>query len=90
MRLLLKFDIQDLGLFDLVITFRDSKVEASLLCPQQLSPFTELFEEKMASLAAKEGLDASSMRAAPMVKPLAISEVFPKIFERKDSINVAV
>ncbi len=90
MRLLLKFDIQDLGLFDLVITFRDSKVEASLLCPRQLSPFTELFEEKMASLAAKEGLDASSMRAAPMVKPLAISEVFPKIFERKDSINVAV
>ena len=90
MRLLLKFDIQDLGLFDLVLTWNDDKVSAALLCPQNLSDFASLFEQKLSTFATQEGLTADSIRAAPMAKPLAISEVFPKIFERKDSINVAI
>ena len=90
MRLLLKFDIQELGLFDLVLTYRGDSVSASLLCPEGLGGFADLFEQKIASFAAQEGLTADAIRAAPMVRPLAISEVFPKIFERKDSINVAI
>ena len=57
--------------------------------PQE-EKFTEQFERKMASLAEQEGLNAATMRASPMARPLSISEVFPKIFERKDSINVAI
>ncbi len=90
MRLLLKFDIQDLGLFELVLTFRDGAVDASLQCPPHLGQFSELFSQKITSLAEQEGLHASSIRASPMTRPLAISEVFPKIFERMDSINVTV
>lgn len=90
MRLLLKFDIQELGMFDLVLTYHDDTVEASLHCPPHLEKFTEQFEQKMAALAEQEGLNAATMRASPMAHPLSISEVFPKIFERKDSINVAI
>ena len=90
MRMLLKFDIQELGMFDLVLTYHDGTVDASLHCPPHLEKFTEQFEQKMAALAEQDGLKAATMRAAPMARPLAISEVFPKIFERKDSINVAL
>lgn len=90
MRMLLKFDIQELGMFDLVLTYHDGTVDASLHCPPHLEKFTEQFEQKMAALAEQDGLKAATMRAAPMARPLAISEVFPKIFERKDSINVAI
>lgn len=90
MRLLLKFDIQDLGLFDLIITYRDDTVDVNVNFPAHLAPFSKLFEEKLSELAGKDGLKASSMRASPMIKPLSISEVFPKIFQRKDSIDVSI
>lgn len=91
MRLLLKFDIQDLGLFDLIITYRyDDTIDVAINCPPNLSQFNKLFEEKLSEFATKDGLKTSSMRASPMVNPLTISEVFPKIFERKDSINVSI
>ena len=90
MRLLLKFDVQDLGLFDLILTYRDDTVDVSLHCPPHLERFSDLFAQKMESLAEKEGLHAASIRASPMARPLTISEVFPKIFERKDSINVTI
>ena len=90
MRLLLKFDIQELGMFDLVLTYHEGTVDASLHCPPHLEKFTEQFERKMAAIAEQDGLNAATMRASPMVRPLSISEVFPKIFERKDSINVAI
>lgn len=90
MRMLLKFDIQELGMFDLVLTYHDGTVDASLHCPPHLEKFTELFERKMAAMAEQDGLKAAAMHASPMRQSLAISEVFPKIFERKDSINVAI
>nr|WP_300182761.1 hypothetical protein [uncultured Agathobaculum sp.] len=90
MRMLLKFDIQELGMFDLVLTYHDGTVDASLHCPPHLQRFTDLFTRKMESLAEQEGLKAATILAAPMTRPLAISEVFPKIYERKDSINVAI
>ncbi|MDR3765425.1 MAG: hypothetical protein Q3Y08_00075 [Butyricicoccus sp.] len=90
MRLLLKFDVQDLGLFDLVLTYRDGTVDVSLHCPPHLERFSDLFAQKMESMAEKEGLSAASIRASPMSRALTISEVFPKIFERKDSINVTI
>ncbi len=91
MRLLLKFDIQDLGLFDLIITYReDDTVDLAINCPPNLSEFSKIFEEKLSELATKDGLKASNIKASPMIKPLTISEVFPKIFERKDSINVSI
>lgn len=90
MRLLLKFDIQELGMFDLVLTYHNGTVDASLHCPRHLERFTDLFAQKMASLAEQDGLKSASMRASPMAQPLTISEVFPQIFERKDSINVSI
>ena len=90
MRLLLKFDIQELGLFDLVLTMHGDTVEANLHCPPALGAFSRMFEEKMTELAARNGLKAAAARVSPMDRPLTISEVFPKIFERMDSINVSI
>lgn len=91
MRLLLKFDIQDLGFFDLIIAYReDDTIDLAINCPPHLSEFNKIFEEKLSELATKDGLKTSNIKASAMVKPLSISEVFPKIFERKDSINVSI
>lgn len=88
MRILVKFDIQDLGLFDLIIAYNDDNIDVSISCPPHLEEFNKLFETKLSELAVKEGLKPSSMQATPMIRPVTISEVFPKIFDRKDSINV--
>ena len=89
-KLLLKFDIQSLGLFDMILTYHGGTVDVSLHCPPHLSQLADLFERKMSELATQEGLKTETLRASPMRQPVTISEVFPKIFERRDSINVAV
>lgn len=90
MRFLLKFDIQELGAFDLVLTYRKGGVDIDVRCPKRLGPFTELIQSSLAGLAERDGLSVQSLRVAEMKRPLTISEVFPKIYERKNGVNVSI
>lgn len=91
MRMLLKFDIQDLGNFDLVITYHDDGVvDAQLNCPPHLTQFTDLFASKMTKMAENAGLKPSAIRASPATRRTTLTEVFPKILERMNSLNVTI
>lgn len=91
MRMLLKFDVQDLGSFDLVITYhKDSVVDAQLNCPPHLAQFTELFASKMEKMAENAGLKPAAIRASPASRRATLTEVFPKILERMNSVNVTI
>lgn len=88
LRFLLKADIQSLGLFDIVITSRGSSVDLAVRCPDAAAPFCETIRGALSSILADNGLSAGSVDVEKMARPLAISEIFPKIFNGKDSINV--
>ncbi len=91
MRMLLKFDVQDLGSFDLVITYHnDSVVDAQLNCPPHLSQFTDLFASKITKMAENAGLKPAAIRASPATHRATLTEVFPKILERMNSVNVTI
>lgn len=90
MRLLLKFDIQDLGGFDLLLTYHDDSVEAELFCPPQLTPFTGIFETKLAKMAESAGLNPEAIRASPSARRVTLTQAFPKILERMNSVNVTI
>lgn len=90
MRLLFKIDIQSLGFFDMVLTCRGETVDLQIQCPDKLAPFTAIVENQLTRILTENGLQAHAVRVKKMERPFEISQVFPKIFEGKDSVNVKV
>lgn len=89
-KLLLKMDIQGLGLFDLVLATRDKDVSVRISCPEAVAPFTKDIEQSVAQIMARNGLTPKDVSVRKMERPVALTEVFPQIFEGMNSINVKV
>ena len=90
MKLLLKMDVQSLGLFDVVLTSKEQQVSVMIACPQQVSPFAKEIETAIGQILSRNGLTPGEISVRRMEQPLALTEVFPKIFEGKNSVNVKV
>lgn len=89
-KLLLKMDIQGLGLFDLVLMNRDKDVSVHISCPDTAAPFTKEIEQSVSQIMARNGLKPKDVTVRKMERPVALTEVFPRIFEGMNSINVKV
>ncbi len=88
LRFLLKADVEPLGLFDIVITSRGSSVDLAVRCPESVAPFSDAIRASLSGILADNGFSAGSVDVEKMVKPLTVSEIFPRIFNGKDSVNV--
>lgn len=89
-RLLLKFDIEGIGFFDMTLACRNRTVDVDLRCPKWLGGFSNEIQSAITELTQADGMIMGNARVGAMQRPLTISEVFPKIFERKDSIDVSI
>lgn len=90
-RLLLKFDIQDLGLFDTVIELHGEKtVNLRIAFPEKLSPVKKNIQSGVTAILKKCGLEPQNVVTEVMRQPIGLSEVFPHLYERKNSINVSI
>ncbi len=87
---LVKFDIQDLGFFDLFFVYQDKKVNLQLNYPDALKDKEDEIRNKIAEILAENGMESRELYLGSSKDPVAISDAFPKIFERKNSINVKV
>ncbi len=89
LRILFKLDIEALGFFDMVLTCRGETVDLQIHCPERVAPFASVVERSVGEILTKNGYQ-SQVRVRKMERPLSISEVFPKVFAGKDSVNVKV
>lgn len=89
-RLLLKADVQPFGLFDVVLTCRGKAVDLDVRCPDQIAPFSALIRNALTGILRDNGLEAGSVQVEKLEHPLTVSEVFPMIFQGRDSIDVKV
>lgn len=87
-RILMKVDVQNLGLFDIIIQNRDNIVDISVSYPAAVSAFSKQIEGGVVEILTQNGLKPGSVAVRKMGRPVALTEVFPKIFEGMDSINV--
>lgn len=90
MKFLLKIDVQSLGLFDVVLVHRGGEVDLQIACPEGVTPFSRQIEDAMSTILRNHELKPSRVLVRRMERPVALTEVFPKIFEGKNSINVKV
>jgi len=89
-KFLFKIDVQSLGLFDVVLTSRDRDVDIRIACPERVAPFARQIEGTVTDILTRNGLTPTQVTVRRMDRPVALTEVFPKIFEGMNSINVKV
>ena len=89
-KLLIKFDIKDLGFFDLIIGEENGNIDLQLFYPTSLVSEEKSIKKDISSIIEKNGFKMRSSSFSKMIKPKTITEVFPKIYERKNVVNVKI
>ena len=89
---LIKFDISEVGYFDLFFLYapEGNKIRMQLNCPDELEAGKEKIENGVRKILSRNGIKAEELYIGNSIRPIPIQEAFPKIFERKNSINVTI
>ena len=90
MRFLFKMDVQSLGLFDIILTAQGTDVDVQIACPDAAVPFSKQIGDAVSGILARNELRPTRVAVRRMDRPVTLTEVFPKIFEGKNSINVKI
>jgi hypothetical protein len=89
-KLLLQINTPTFGRFDVVVTDRDRAVDIQIACPDGAVPFSKEIEQSVSQIVTDCGLNPTGVQARGVERPLKLSQVFPKIYEGRDSVNVKV
>lgn len=87
---LFKMDVEGLGMIDVVLLSKEKDVDIQLSCSEQILPFSRKIEQGIDEILRRNDLKPVRVAVRKMDRPVTLTEVFPKIYERKDSINVKV
>ena len=90
LRLLIKMDVRSLGAFDVLINSRGDNVALSIACPKAVSQYAEQVSGALGGILERNGLRPDIVQVSEMRRPVTVSEVFPRIFERMGGVNVKV
>lgn len=89
-KILFKMDVQALGCFDVILTSQGNEADIRIMCPEKMLPFSKQIERSLSEILARNDLVPSKVMVRKQERPVTLTEVFPKIFERRNSINVKV
>lgn len=89
-KLLIKFDIRGVGFFETIILAQNGKVDMELYYPEKYASKELEIKDAMTQIMAQNSLSFRSLLMARCETPKSISEVFPKIYERRNAINVII
>ncbi len=87
-KILFKMDVQTLGCFDVIFTSQGNEADIRIMCPEKVLPFSKQIEQSLSEILTRNGLVPSKVMVRKLERPVTLTEVFPKIFERRNSINV--
>ncbi len=90
LKMLIKMDVEGIGSFDLMLGVQDKDVNLQLSCPPSVADLTGKMSDTMSGILERNGYKPNLISVTAMQRPVAISEVFPKIFERKTGVNVRI
>lgn len=89
-KILVKFDIRDLGYFEMILFSKEGKVDMELYYPESLAEKEKEISQGISEIIANNNLSFHTLVLGKCLAPKSISEVFPKIYERRNAINVTV
>ncbi len=87
---LFKMDVESLGMIDVVLVSRGADVDMQVSCSGQALQFSKQIEQGINEILRRNELTPVRVTVRRMERPAALTDVFPQIFERRDSMNVKV
>lgn len=88
--LFLSFEIESAGSFELEIYAKDKELSVSLFCPPELSRSFNSLKEPISKIAAGKGYTIKKAAVEPLRERRDLSDVFPKIKNRRSGLNVKI
>ena len=88
--LFLCFEIEEAGYFELEIYARGKSVNVALMCPEGTQRNYLPLKETIPALASACGYNAEKMIVEPLKRRRDLTNVFPKLNERRSGLNVSV
>ena len=89
-KLLIKFDMKDVGFFDLMLYYENGKMDMLLHYPENLSEHEKEIREGIGSIMKKNKIDLEYLAVEKAKESIPVSAAFPKIFERRNTVNVTI
>jgi len=88
--LFLCFEIEETGYFELEIYTRGKDINVALMCPEGTQRNYLPLKESIPTLASACGYNAEKMIIEPLRRRRDLTNVFPKLNERRSGLNVSV
>ncbi len=89
-KLFLKFDIQSLGKFELLMTLQDRESKMQLFVPPHLTKQDKKIQADVSEILKKNGIRLGQFSVYGRVRDRKVTEVFPEIREKETTINVRI
>ncbi len=89
-KMFFKFDIRELGRFDMVLSMQDRQMDMQLYIPPVLTDETASIQKNISEILKKNGLDVSRLLVREKKGELRLQDVFPEIQEKERTINVRI
>ena len=91
LKLFLKFHMDRLGDFDMIIYLKDRKdMDMQLFVPEKLPVRTSQITKSVNDILTGNGFDVTNLAVKQRAREISVEEVFPEIYEKENSINVRV
>lgn len=88
--LFLTFDVESIGRFELDMYALGDEVNIALLYPNRFEKQIEPMKERVNKIVRNCGYKTRAFETAPLKKPHNLVEIFPKITEKRTSLNKRV
>lgn len=89
-KMFFKFDIRELGAFNMVMSLRDRKMDMQLYIPPVLADKTQSIQENVSGILKKNGMEISHLLVKEKAGEIRLEDVFPEIKEKERTINVRI
>ena len=89
-KLFLKFDIHNVGKFELVMTLQDRQAEVQLYVPPHLTKEDKKIQTDVADILKGNGIRFSQLMVRQRRRDRRVDEIFPEIREKERTINVRI
>lgn len=89
-KMLLKFDVQNLGRFDLLMALQNRQVDMQLYVPERLAGQKEDIQSTMTAIMKKNNLSPGKVLVRKKEMDITVKEAFPELRQRGKGINVRI
>lgn len=87
---LFKLDLESLGFLEVVLGAREEQVDLQIRGPQTVSDHSAIIARDMQDILARHQLTGKNVQVSRLETPLALTQVFPNLFEGKRGVNVKI